>query len=298
MRLNVLGPMSITKQVLPHMLQRRQGHIVVTSSVAGKLGAPCSSTYSATKHAVQGFFNSLRMEVCDRNVQVTMVCPGPVLTDGQANAATGTVGKIVGQVRVQAYQRGRGPTTADVCVWLFVWLCVCLCGCVCVCRGVGDVAACGSEEGEAHERGGLCEVHRCCHRGRARRSVAVAAAHPRLLVHLPVRAWRHGVSHCVVSVAYSPVWRSTHTHTDSSHLSLPCSASVSAPSVWLRTEEVTAATRCSTLAPSSRHLWVARPRHSSGCAGVNQLRSRTVLVVSYQLPSWGVYIVWSRLACT
>jgi hypothetical protein len=51
---------------------------MVTSSVAGKVGAPGASAYSATKHAVQGYYNALRMEVADRNVHVTMVCPGPV----------------------------------------------------------------------------------------------------------------------------------------------------------------------------------------------------------------------------
>lgn len=81
MELNFFGNISIAKAFLPAMLKRRDGHIVVTSSVAGKVGAPCSSSYSATKHAVQGYYNALRNEVAYRGVDITLVCPGPVESD-------------------------------------------------------------------------------------------------------------------------------------------------------------------------------------------------------------------------
>jgi len=103
MKLNVLGPISITKAVLPLMLKAKRGAFVVTSSAAGKLPAPCSATYSATKHAIQGFFGSARMELCDQGIQITLACPGPVLTDGQANAASGKAGATVGKVSARVY---------------------------------------------------------------------------------------------------------------------------------------------------------------------------------------------------
>jgi short-subunit dehydrogenase len=76
--LNVFGNISVTKSFLSGMLTRRRGHIVVTSSVAGKLGSPISSSYSATKHALQGYYSALRNEVSFRGIDVTLVCPGPV----------------------------------------------------------------------------------------------------------------------------------------------------------------------------------------------------------------------------
>nr|KAG5695186.1 hypothetical protein BaRGS_018308 [Batillaria attramentaria] len=49
---NVLGVLSLTKCVLPHMMQRKAGHIVVMSSIAGKVGAPFSGSYTGSKHAL------------------------------------------------------------------------------------------------------------------------------------------------------------------------------------------------------------------------------------------------------
>ncbi|XP_033105349.1 dehydrogenase/reductase SDR family member 7-like [Anneissia japonica] len=84
--INFIGTVSLTKAVLPHMLARKSGQIVNISSTAGKFGVPLSTSYSATKHAIQGFFNSLRPEVYHRNVTVTNVCPGPVVSDVVINA--------------------------------------------------------------------------------------------------------------------------------------------------------------------------------------------------------------------
>ena len=65
--LNVFGTLSVTKAVLKHALGQEGGlHIVNTSSVAGKVGSPVSACYAATKHAVQGYFDSLRMELGHR----------------------------------------------------------------------------------------------------------------------------------------------------------------------------------------------------------------------------------------
>lgn len=78
---NVVGLMAATLMVLPQMRERKSGHIINIASQAGKLATPKSSVYSATKHAVLGFSNSLRMELSDFHVFVTAVNPGPISTN-------------------------------------------------------------------------------------------------------------------------------------------------------------------------------------------------------------------------
>ena len=77
---NVLGLISCTKAVLPSMIERKRGHIINIGSQAGKLATAKSSGYSATKHAVLGFTNSLRMELKDQSIDVSLVNPGPIRT--------------------------------------------------------------------------------------------------------------------------------------------------------------------------------------------------------------------------
>jgi short-subunit dehydrogenase len=81
MRLNYFGTVYATKAVLPSMLERRRGHIVNISSIAGRIGAPFEAAYSASKFAVSGFTEALAVEVRRRGVGVSMVNPGPVETD-------------------------------------------------------------------------------------------------------------------------------------------------------------------------------------------------------------------------
>jgi len=78
---NVIGLMAATSMVLPKMRARRSGHIINIASQAGKMATPKSSVYSASKHAVLGYTNALRMELADFNVYVTAVNPGPVATN-------------------------------------------------------------------------------------------------------------------------------------------------------------------------------------------------------------------------
>ena len=78
---NVFGLIACTKKALPAMLDRNSGHIINIASQAGKLATPKSSVYSATKHAVLGFTNSLRMELHDTGIRVTAVNPGPIRTN-------------------------------------------------------------------------------------------------------------------------------------------------------------------------------------------------------------------------
>lgn len=94
MEINYFGAVGLTKQVLPHMVERKSGHIIVTSSVAGKIGTKFRSGYAASKHAVQGFFNSLRQEMYEHNVAVTLLCPGFIKTNISKNALTGDGSKF------------------------------------------------------------------------------------------------------------------------------------------------------------------------------------------------------------
>jgi len=85
MEVNFFGAVHLTKAVLPAMQDRGHGHIAVVSSVAGKFGAPSLSAYCASKHAVQGWFDSLRAEVHDDGIGVTLACPGFVQTSIASN---------------------------------------------------------------------------------------------------------------------------------------------------------------------------------------------------------------------
>lgn len=88
MEVNYFGTITLTKRVLPSMLERGQGHFVVISSVVGKFGTPMRSAYAASKHALHGFFDALRAEAHDDGIRVTLVCPGFVKTNVAHNALT------------------------------------------------------------------------------------------------------------------------------------------------------------------------------------------------------------------
>jgi len=85
---NLLGTIALTKAVLPTMVKRKQGHIIVISSLMGKFASPLRSAYAASKHGLHGFFDALRMELADYNIKILMVCPGFVKTNISINAVT------------------------------------------------------------------------------------------------------------------------------------------------------------------------------------------------------------------
>jgi len=89
MEINYTGTVALTKAVLPHFLERKQGQFVTTTSIVGKIGTPLRSTYAASKHALHGFFDSLRAEIYDDNIEVTLICPGYVTTNVSMNALQG-----------------------------------------------------------------------------------------------------------------------------------------------------------------------------------------------------------------
>ncbi len=84
--INFFGAIALTKAVLPEMIKNGGGQIVVTSSIVGKFGFPYRSSYSATKHALHGFFESLRAENRQNNIQVSIIIPGRVQTNISLNA--------------------------------------------------------------------------------------------------------------------------------------------------------------------------------------------------------------------
>ena len=86
MEVNFFGAVQLTKAVLPTMIDRQEGHIVVVSSLAGKFGTPLRSSYAASKHALHGWFDSLRAEAHDDGIGVTLACPGFVKTNVVSNA--------------------------------------------------------------------------------------------------------------------------------------------------------------------------------------------------------------------
>jgi len=107
MEVNYFGPVTLTKHLLPHMLAGRSGRFVVVTSMSGVYGAPCVSAYAASKHALHGFFESLRAEVHDEGVGVTIVVPGFIRTAITEHALTGE-GTPYGR-RLSVHEDGMDP---------------------------------------------------------------------------------------------------------------------------------------------------------------------------------------------
>lgn len=110
----VLSQVSLTKAVLPHWIERKQGHVVVTSSGSGKIGTPCSATYSLGKHALHGFFEAMRMEHSTDNIDVTLACPGPTFTNIRKHSFTSKVGKEYGELNSPEEKRMTAARCAEL----------------------------------------------------------------------------------------------------------------------------------------------------------------------------------------
>ncbi len=91
---NYLGTVKLTKSLLPHFIQNKSGSFITVTSLVGKFGTPYRSSYSASKHALHGFFDSLRAEVKDQAIKVMLVCPGFIRTNISINALTGSGAKL------------------------------------------------------------------------------------------------------------------------------------------------------------------------------------------------------------
>lgn len=86
MELDYFSQVALTKALLPYFVKQQNGHVIVISSVAGKYGFHYRSAYSAAKHALVGFFETLRLELMKIPVFVTLVYPGRVKTNISINA--------------------------------------------------------------------------------------------------------------------------------------------------------------------------------------------------------------------
>ncbi|XP_013384795.1 dehydrogenase/reductase SDR family protein 7-like [Lingula anatina] len=89
MTVNYFGQIALTQALLPSMVSRDCGHIVAISSVQGKIAIPYRSAYAASKHAAQAYFDSLRAEVADKNIKVSVISPGYIKTNLSLNALQG-----------------------------------------------------------------------------------------------------------------------------------------------------------------------------------------------------------------
>lgn len=93
--LNAVAVHDLTLAVLPGMIDRRSGGILITGSAAGNMAIPNNATYAATKAFVNTFSESLRLELKDTGVHVTLLAPGPVRTETPDPAEASVVDKLV-----------------------------------------------------------------------------------------------------------------------------------------------------------------------------------------------------------
>jgi NAD(P)-dependent dehydrogenase (short-subunit alcohol dehydrogenase family) len=114
LRVNYLGSVWCTWHALPH-LRASRGRIVAVSSLTGKTGVPTRSGYAASKHAMNGFFDTLRIELAGSGVSVTVACPDFVATEIRERAY-GADGKPLGTSPVH---EGR-VMTAETCARLIL----------------------------------------------------------------------------------------------------------------------------------------------------------------------------------
>jgi len=88
MEVNFFGTVALTKALLPHFITNKSGHFGVITSLVGKFGTQFRSSYSASKHALHGFFETLRSEHFKDQIHVTLICPGFIRTNVSVNALT------------------------------------------------------------------------------------------------------------------------------------------------------------------------------------------------------------------
>lgn len=89
MEVNFFAVVRLTKNILPSMIEKGEGSIVTISSIAGKVGPPYRAGYAASKHALHGFFDSMRAETSHKGIHTLIVCPGYINTPIAHNALAG-----------------------------------------------------------------------------------------------------------------------------------------------------------------------------------------------------------------
>lgn len=115
MEVDFFAPVALTKALLPAMVARGSGHVVTVSSVFGHIAMARRTAYAAAKHALHGFYDSARIELGDKGLRFTLVCPGFVSTNVSANAL-GPDGKPWGQVDKEIGQ-GMAPGVCADRIW-------------------------------------------------------------------------------------------------------------------------------------------------------------------------------------
>ena len=105
MEVDYFSCVALSKYLLPHFQERGSGRFVVVSSVMGLIGTPFRSGYAAAKHALHGYFESLRAEMWKkyRGVKVTIICPGWVKTNITMNAVAGDGSRLNSMDRATAH---------------------------------------------------------------------------------------------------------------------------------------------------------------------------------------------------
>ena len=107
MEVNYFGTVALTKALLPYFIERKKGQFGVVTSLVGKFGSPYRSSYAGAKHALHGFFDTLRAEHHQDGISVTLICPGFIRTQVSINAVTGD-GSPLGEMD-QAQDQGMSP---------------------------------------------------------------------------------------------------------------------------------------------------------------------------------------------
>jgi short-subunit dehydrogenase len=158
MEVNYFGAVALTKEILPRMIANGSGHLVVVSSLSSKYGIPKLTAYAASKHALHGFFDSLRAEVHPHGIRITLVIPGIIRTPITRNALVGD-GTVHGKMEA-VHERGM---SAEACA-----------------AGVLDAVARGKEEALV---GGMETLTVHLHR-------FFPVLFSRMIRNHPVRAWR------------------------------------------------------------------------------------------------------------
>ncbi|KAM9252896.1 dehydrogenase/reductase SDR family member 7B isoform 2-T4 [Dugong dugon] len=114
METNYFGPVALTKALLPSMIERRQGHVAVISSIQGKISIPFRSAYAASKHATQAFFDCLRAEVRQHEIEVTVISPSYIHTNLSLNAITADGSRYGAMDKTTAQGRSPADVARDV----------------------------------------------------------------------------------------------------------------------------------------------------------------------------------------
>ena len=113
--LNVFAPVELTRVALPELLRHGAGQVAVMSSTAGTFPAPCSGSYTGSKHAMHGFFGALRSELSSAGLCVTLLCPGPTFSDLLRTAFVAEPGRVYGGQMSASDRRMTADRCAQLC---------------------------------------------------------------------------------------------------------------------------------------------------------------------------------------